>query len=320
MRSFVHGGAAMAALMLGVLPFVASAQPYPFKPIRFVTSLPGGGTDYSARAISTELAEVLGQPIVIENRGGGVNSGEIVAKATPDGYTLLVTGTSFWVGPLFRKTPYDPLRDFAPVTLLVNSPNILVVNPSLLAKSVTELVDLAKGKPGMLNYASASTGSSSHLAAELFKAMTHVNMVQIAYKGTSQSMIDLIAGRVQLSFATPSGAIPHVRAGRLRALAVTSARPSAVFPGLPTVSETVPGYVSGGGTAVLAPPQTPPAVIGRLHKEITAILSRPRVQEQYLKRGSEVVANSPVELRAMMKEETDRITKLIKEAGIKTER
>jgi len=320
MRCLSRTGGVIAAFLLGALPFFAGAQPYPYKPIRFVTSQPGGGTDYSARAVGTELSEALGQPVVIENRGGGVYSGELVARATPDGYTLLVTGTSFWVGPLFRKTPYDPLRDFAPITLLVNSPNILVVNPKIPVKSTKELIDLARAKPGVLNYASASTGSSSHLAAELFKAMARVNVVRIAYKGTGQSMIDLIAGRVQLSFATPSGAIPHVKANRLRALAVTSARPSAVFPGLPTVSETVPGYESGGGTAVLAPPKTPAAVIGRLHKEITAILGKPRVRNQFLTRGSEVVGSTPAELRAMMKEETSSISRLIKEAGIETER
>jgi tripartite-type tricarboxylate transporter receptor subunit TctC len=172
----------------------------------------------------------------------------------------------------------------------------------------------------VLNYASASTGSSSHLAAELFKAMARVNMVRIAYKGTGQSMIDLIAGRVHLSFATPSGAIPHVKAGRLRALAVTSAKPSAVFPGLPTVAETVPGYESGGGTAVLAPPRTPDAVISLLHKEIAAVLAKPRIREQFLARGSEVVGGTPAELRTMMREETRSISRLIKEAGIETER
>ncbi|MBI3042687.1 MAG: tripartite tricarboxylate transporter substrate binding protein [Betaproteobacteria bacterium] len=307
-------------LMLGWLPLPAAAQPYPYKPIRFVTSQPGGGTDYAARVVGNELSAALGQPVVVENRGGGVYSGEIVSKATPDGYTLLVTGTSFWVGPLFRKTPYDPLRDFAPVSLLVQSPNVLVVYPALPVKSVRDLIDLAKSKPGQLNYASASTGSSSHLAAELFKAMASVNLVRIAYKGTGQSLIDLMAGRVQLSFATSSGAEPHIKSGRLRAIAVTSARPSALFPGVPTVAEIVPGYVSGGGTAMLAPPHTPAAVMRRLSQETTAILHKASVKGQFLKRGAEVVASSPAELAEMMKEEAGRIEKLIKETGIETER
>lgn len=313
-------GGLIAVAALGMPSLAAAAQPYPHKPIRFVTSEPGGGTDYAARVVEMELSPVLGQPVIVENRGGGVYSGEIVSKATPDGHTLLVTGTSFWVGPLFRRTPYDPLRDFSPITLLVNSPNVLVVTPSLPVKSVRELIDLARSKPDGLNYASASTGSSSHLATELFKAMAKVDLVRIPYKGTGQSLIDLMAGRVHLSFATSSGVEQHVRAGRLRAIAVTSARPSVLFPGVPTVAETVPGYESGGGTAVLAPPRTPASIIRRLNQEITTILRKPQVRDLFLKRGAEVVASSPAELAEMMRIETARIGKLIKEAGLPTER
>jgi tripartite-type tricarboxylate transporter receptor subunit TctC len=307
-------------LLAAVLPVVAAAQTYPVKPIRVVTSETGGGTDYAARIMAQELSASLGQPVIIENRGGGVYSGEIVSKATPDGYTLLVTGTSFWVGPLFRRTPYDPLRDFSPVTLLVNSPNVLVVNPALPVKSVRELIDLAKSRPGELNYASASTGSSSHLATELFKSMAGINVIRIPYKGTGPGLIDLIGGRVHFSFATSSGVETHIRSGRLRAIAVTSAEPSVLFPELPTVAATVPGYASGGGTAMLAPPRTPTAIIQRLNREAVAALAKPHVKDLFLKHGAEVVGNSPTQFAAVMKKEIDRIGKLIKDAGIQTER
>lgn len=307
------------ALVAFVLP-VGLAQNYPARPVRIVTSETGGGTDFAARVMAQELAGPLGQPVIVENRGGGVYSGEIVSKATPDGHTLLVTGTSFWVGPLFRKTPYDPVRDFSPISLLVHSPNVLVVYPGLPVKSVKDLVDLARSKPGQLNYATASTGSSSHLAAELFKSMAGIDVVRIPYKGTGPGLVDLMAGRVQFSFATSSGAEPHVKSGRLRAIAVTSKEPSVLYPDLPTVAATVRGYESGGGTAMLAPPSTPAAIIKRLSREVTAILSKSHVKDLFLKRGAEVVGNSPGELTAMIRGEISRIQKLIKEAGIKTER
>ena len=310
----------MLTLLAAVLPVVAAAQTYPVKPIRVVTSETGGGTDYAARVMAQELSASLGQPVIIENRGAGVYSGEIVSKATPDGYTLLVTGTSFWVGPLFRRTPYDPIRDFSPVTLLVNSPNVLVVNPAVPVKSVRELIDLARARPGELNYATASTGSLSHLATELFKSMAGINVVRIPYKGTGPGLIDLIGGRVQFSFATSSGVETHIRSGRLRAIAVTSAEPSVLFPGLPPVAATVPGYESGGGTAMLAPPRTPAAIIQRLNREAIAALAKPQVKELFLKRGAEVVGNSPAQFTAVMKAEISRIGKLIKDAGIQTER
>lgn len=317
---FRRAATILPALLMGVLPAVAAAQTYPSKPIRVVTSETGGGTDYVARVMAQELSGSLGQPVIVENRGAGVYSGEIVSKATPDGYTLLITGTSFWVGPLFRKTPYDPIRDFSPVSLLVNSPNVLVVNPAMPVKSVRELIDLARAKPGELSYATASTGSSSHLASELFKSMAGVNVVRIPYKGTGPGLIDLIGGRVHFSFATSSGVEQHTRSGRLRAIAVTSAEPSVLFPGLPPVAATVPGYVSGGGTAMLAPPRTPAAIVQRLNREVITALAKPHVKELFLKRGAEVVGNSPAQFTVMMKAEISRIDKLIKQTGIQTER
>jgi tripartite-type tricarboxylate transporter receptor subunit TctC len=310
----------LPVLAIAVLPAAAAAQTYPSKPVRIVTSETGGGTDYVARVVGQELAASLGQPVVVENRGAGVYSGEIVSKATPDGHTLLVTGTSFWVGPLFRKTPYDPVQDFSPVSLLVNSPNVLVVNPALPVKTVRDLIDLARARPGELNYATASTGSSSHLATELFKSMAGINVVRIPYKGTGPGIIDLIAGRVHFSFGTSSGVEQHIRAGRLRAIAVTSTGPSIIFPGLPPVAATIPGYESGGGTAMLAPPRTPAAIIKRLNREVVTALAKPNVKELFHRRGAEVVASSPLELTAMIKAEIGRIDKLIKNAGLPTER
>jgi tripartite-type tricarboxylate transporter receptor subunit TctC len=187
-------------------------------------------------------------------------------------------------------------------------------------KSVRELIDLAKAKPGELNYATASTGSSSHLATELFKSMAGINVVRIPYKGTGPGIIDLIGGRVHFSFGTSSGVEQHIRSGRLRALAVTSAGPSVVFPGLPPVAATIPGYESGGGTAMLAPPRTPATIVQRLNREVVAALAKPQIRELLLKRGAEVVASSPAELTAMIKAEIGRIDKLIKDAGLPTER
>ena len=205
-----------------------SAQNYPNKPIRIVTATPGGSGDFVARLIAQGISSPLGQNIVVENRAT-IMSGELVSKAPPDGYTLLVIGGLFWIGPLLQKIPYDPVRDFSPIALLVNTPNILVVHESVAAKSVKELIDLAKARPGALNYASAGAGSSPHLAAELFKAMAGVNLVEIPYKGNAAGLNDLIGGQVQVMFPSAATVTPHVKSGRLRALAVTPrSRPSSL--------------------------------------------------------------------------------------------
>src|SRR5688572_22193939 len=224
-----------AALML-LVAGGAWGQSYPVKPIRIVTPGSGGAADFAARLIAPGLTAALGQQVIVDNRSSTIIPGEIVSKAPPDGYTLLIFGAPFWIGPLLEKTPYDPVRDFQPITAAVRQPNILVVHPSLPVKSVRELIVLAKARPGVLNYASVATGSSSHLAGELFKAMAGVSLVRVPYKGSGAAMVALVSGEVEVSFASAGTVAGAVRSGRLRALAVTTAHPSPLVPGLPTVA------------------------------------------------------------------------------------
>ncbi|MBI3067471.1 MAG: tripartite tricarboxylate transporter substrate binding protein [Betaproteobacteria bacterium] len=298
----------------------ACGQGYPTKPIRIVTPGSGGGADFAARLIAPGLTAGLGQRVIVDNRPSAVIPGEIVSKAPPDGYTLLIYGPPFWIGPLLQKTPYDPVRDFQPITAAVRQPNILVVHPSLPVKSVKELIALAKARPGALNYASIATGSSSHLAGELFKAMTGVSLVRISYKGSGAALVALLAGEVELSFANAVSVMGAVRSGKLRALAVTTAQPSPLAPGLPTVAASgLPGYESVIITAVFAPAATPAAIIHRLNREIVAVLNKADIKEKFFNAGSEVVGSSPEELTATIKSEMSRMSKVIKEAGIKAD-
>ena len=300
---------------------IACAQTYPTKPVRIVTGGPGSNGDFTSRLIAPGMTAALGQQVLVDNRPSGIILGEIVAKAPPDGHTLLVTGSSFWLAPFLQSNvAWDPLRDFAPVTLAATSPNLIVVHPSLPAKSVTELVALAKARPGELNYASGTTGSTPHLAAELFNAMARVNIVRINYKGAGQAMTDLIGGHVQVMFPNAGGAAPHVKSGRLRAIAVTTAQPTALFPGLPTVAASgLPGYEAEVLNGIFAPAKTPAAIISRLNQEIVPILNRADVREKLFNSGIEVIANPPEKLTAAMKNEMNVWGKLIRELGIRGE-
>ena len=305
----------MAAVAAG-----ADGQEYPNKPIRFVTSEVGGGTDFAARVIAQALSGVIGQQVVVENRPGSVIPAHVVAKALPDGYTLLLNGSSLLFLPfMMDKLPYDTVKDFAPVTLAHKSPNVLVLHPSVAVTSVKELIELAKAKRGELNYASSGSGSSVHLAAELFKSMAGVNIVRIVYRGSGPALIDLMAGQVSLMFATPGSAAPHVRSGKVKALAVTSAQPSALFPGLPTVASGLPGYESVSTNGVLAPAGTPAAIINRLNQEIVRVLQRPDVKEKFFNAGSEVIGSSPQQFAATIKSEMAKWGKVIKDANIGAE-
>lgn len=296
---------------------IVSAQNFPTKPIRIVSAEIGGGNDFAARIVAQGLGG-LGQPVIVENRPSGVIPGSIVAKARPDGHTLLAYGVSLWMAPFLQDDiPYNPVRDFAPVTLVANSPGVLVVYPGLPVKSASELIALAKAKPGQLNYASTSTGSPPHLAAELFKFMAGVDIVRILYKGMGPALIDLMSGQVHLTFGTASSATPHIRTGRLRALAVTSANPTAVFPGLPTLASTLPGYEAGSIYAVFVPAKTPVAIINRLNREIVRHLQTAEVKERFLNVGVDVVGSSPAELAAAVKSDMVRLGKMIKDAGIR---
>ena len=298
----------------------ACAQNFPNKPIRIITSEIGGGADFVARIVAQGLSEAMGQQFVIDNRGGVATiAAQLVAKAPADGYTLLFYGSSMWILPFLQSTPYDPVKDFAPITWVVSLPNIVVVHPSLPVKSIKELIALAKARPGELNYGSGTTGTPTHLAAELFKSMANVNIARIAYKGAGPALTAVLGGEVHLQFATPSISAPHIKSGRLRALAVTSAKPSALVPGLPTVAATVPGYESISINAMFAPAGTPAAIVNRLNQETVRFLKRPDTAERLLNAGVEVVANTPEEFAVAMKADMASIGKVIKDAGIRAE-
>jgi tripartite-type tricarboxylate transporter receptor subunit TctC len=295
----------------------ASAQDYPNRPIRVVTAAVGGGIDFTARLVAHGLTASLGQQVIVDNRGGTNVAPHTVAKATPDGYTILIHNNTVWLSPLLDKVPYDHEQELAPVSLTSRSPNILVVHPSLPVNSVKDLIALAKANPGVINYGSGPVGASNHLAAELFKALAGVNLVRIGYKGGGPALNDLISGHVPVMFATAGSVTPHVRSGKLKGLAVTSAEPSALVPGLPTVAASgVPGYVSEAIYGMFAPAKTPVAIINRLHQETARYLGLPETRERFFKSGVETVGSSPQEFAAIIKSETIRLGKVIRSAGI----
>jgi len=284
-----------------------------------VTTAPGGGNDFAARLIAPALAGGLGQQVIVDNRSSTVVPGDIVAKSPPDGYSILLAASTFTIGPLLiRNSPYDPVQDFAPITLAVSSPNILVVHPTLPATSIKELIALARSKPGELNYATSGIGSSAHLAAELFKSMAGVNIVHVPYKGAGPASIDLVAGQVQLAFGNTTTVMPHVKAGRLRALAVSTAQPSVLVPGLPTVASAgLPGFESASMVGILGPARTPSAIVERLNRELVRVLNLPDVKEKFSNVGMETVGSTPAHLNATMKSEIARLGKVIRDAGIR---
>ena len=311
---------AICALAIAFLPGAVYAQTYPTKPVRIVTSEPGGGNDFAARSIAPGLTASLGQQVLVDNRPAGVIPGQIVAKAAPDGHTLLLTTGLLWILPLIQSVPFDPVRDFAPVILTASTPNILVTHPSLPVKSVRDLIALAKARPGDLDYASGALGSSSHLAAELFKSMAGVNMVRVPYRAAGPAVLGLVSGQVQVMFATASSVRPHIAARRLQALAVTSARRSVLIPDLPPIAEAgLSGYDAVTPFAIFAPGATPVAIINRLNSEIAQILKQNDVRERFMAAGVEVAGGSAADLGAMMKADVARMSKVIKSAGIRAE-
>ena len=313
-RSFLAH--ALAAITLVICP--AYAQNWPLKSVRIITAEPGTGNDLIARLIVPYLSNAFGQQFIVDNRG--LVAVDMVAKAAPDGYTLLSYGPPLWLTPLLRQVSYDPLRDLAPITLAGSSPNILAIHPSVPAKSVSELLLLAKQRPGELNYSSSSTGSSPHLAAELFKTMAGINIVRVPYKGSSQALVGLVGGQVHLMFPNAGTVAPHLKSTRVRALAVTTSAPSALVPGLPTLSASgVTGYESASQFALFAPAGTPSAIIERLNREMIAALRKPDVTERLFGSGVEVTTGTPTELAVTMKSEMAKWGKLIKEAGIREE-
>ena len=296
------------------------AQEFPKRPVRIVTSAVGGTTDLVARLIAQGLTSSLGQQVIVDNRPTGIIPTEIVVKTTPDGYTLLFSGGNMWMMPLLQKVPFDPVKDLVPVTLATSTVYIVVVNPQVPAKSIKELIALANAKPGALNYASGATGAQSHLAAELFKHMARVNIVRVPYKGQGAAVLGLLGGEVQVGFASSGSVAGHIRSGKLRALAVTSVKPSAVAPALPTIAESgLPGYESTTYAGMFAPVGTPAPLIALLNREIVRVLNRAEVKDVLFKDGTEVVGSSPRELAATIKAEVASMEKVIKAAGIRTE-
>jgi tripartite-type tricarboxylate transporter receptor subunit TctC len=303
----------------------AAAQNYPTRAVRLIAhSTPGGTSDILGRLVAHKLTESLGQQVVVENRAGasGIIGVEVAAKSAPDGYTLLITQTSIAINPsMFAKLPYNALRDFAPITQLVAAANLLVVHPSVPARSVKEFIALAKAKPGSLVNGSPGQGTSPHLSAELFKIMAGIELDHIQYKGAGQAMISLIAGEIPVMFTTPPTAMPYLKADRLRALGATTLVRVEALPEVPTIAEAgVPGYESVQWFGMLVPAGTPRPIVERLHQDIVRGLRAPDMKEKLTGLGLNAVGSTPEQFGSYMKSETDKWAKVIKSMGIKPEK
>lgn len=296
-------------------------SPYPERPIRLIIAqAPGGNADIIARALAEAMGERLGQIIVADNRPGasGIIATELAVRAQPDGYTLLLVPSSFGVNPAAnRKLPYDQLRDLAPVTLVAMAPNVLVVGPALQIKTVADLVKAAKASPGKLTYGSSGNLGSPHLAGELFELMTGTDMIHVPYKGASTAMIDLVAGRISMSFASLPSAIAHIRSGRLRPIAVTTEQRFPLLPELPTISESgLPGFETSAWQGLVVPAQTPKAIIKRLNAEAVAVINQPAMRERMTQNGAAPVGSTPEALWIFARKQIEKWGKVIKAAGI----
>jgi len=316
----------LASLLLACCAsFAALAQDYPIKPIHLIVPFPpGGGNDTVARAIAQQVGPDLGQPVVIDNRpgAGGSVGAELAARAPADGYTLFLAGVgSHAVNPnLHRSLPYDPVRDFAPISLIASAPSVLVVNPAVPARTLAEFTAYARAHPGKLNYASNGNGSAAQLAAAMYETMADVRMVHVPYKGIAPAMTDLMSGEVQLMFGTIVALVPHIQAGKLRALAVTSRKRSSLLTGVPTLAESgLPDYEAGSWYGILAPAGTPREVIERLHGAIVKALRQPEVSSRLAAEGAELIGSTPEEFGAHIKAEIARVGRVVRAAGIRIE-
>jgi tripartite-type tricarboxylate transporter receptor subunit TctC len=317
--------AALAALFVLAAGAAVAQANYPAKAIRYIVPFPAGGPlDIVARAIGQELTKSWGQPVIVDNRpGAGGNIGaDIVAKAPPDGYTILMGAVSTHAinVTLYRKLPYDPIKDFAPVTLITSVPNVLVVHPSLPVRNVKDLIALAKARPGQLNFASGSTGSAGHLAGELFDSMAGVQMTHIPYKGAAPAVIDLIAGHVSLMFDNLSSALPNIKAARVRAIAVTTLKRSPLLPDVVTISESgLRGFDVSTWFGIFAPARTPPDIVAKLNGEIVRVLHTRDMRERLALLGAEPIGNQPDEFAAFIKTEIPKYAQVIKASGAKAD-
>jgi tripartite-type tricarboxylate transporter receptor subunit TctC len=315
----------MLALALAAPAVAAQAQSYPNKPIRLVCPFPpGGAVDIASRATAHTLSQVLGQPVTVDNRpGAGGNIGaEITAKSAPDGYTLLMTTSGIMgINPaLYSKIPFDSVKDFAPVSMLVSLNNVLVVNPSLPYKSVQEVIAAAKAQPGKLTYASSGNGTSIHLSGELFKSMAGVDMLHIPYKGSAPAVTDLLAGQVNMMFDNIPSSLPHIKAGKLRALAVTGSKRSHLLPDLPTIAEAgVPGYDSYVWFGIVAPAGTPPEIIARLNAALVKTAATAEFRDRLSSQGYDVLSSTPEQMAASIRGEIDKWGKIVKASGAKVD-
>jgi tripartite-type tricarboxylate transporter receptor subunit TctC len=313
----------LLVLIISLLPQASMAQTYPTHPIRLIVPFPpGGSNDIVGRMVATQLGERLGQPVVVDNRGGagGTIGTDIAAKAAPDGYTLLLVSVAHAFNPaMYKKLPYDPEKSFAPIGMVGAGPVALMVNPAVPVHSVKELIELAKAKPGQLNYATAGIGSFQHLASELFKLQTGVDMVHVPYKGGGPAMMDTIAGQAQINMASLIQVIPHAKSGKLRLLATSGTKRSALFPDVPTVAETVPGYDATNWWGLIAPAGTPQPVIAKLSSELEALLRSDETRKRVESEGADVIRMTPAEFGRFISEEMQKWAKVVKQAGIQAE-
>jgi len=324
MKSLSQSLVSLLAAAMTVVPAQAAAQTYPTKPVRLmVPFVPGGNTDIIARVVAPEMSKALGQQLVIENRGGGGSTigTEVVAKSPPDGYTLLLVSAAHVINPaMIKKLPYDSIRDFAPISVVADVPTAFAIHPTLPVKNVKEFIALAKARPGQLNYSTAGRGTVGHLSAELLSSIAQIKMVHIAYKGTGQSITDLIAGHVQLQFSSMPAVINHARAGKLRLLAQTGEKRSAAAKDVPTMLESgVKGFVVSSGFGLLAPAGTPRPVIDRVHGALLKALAEPNVRNNLSGQGAEPVGNTPEAYDAFNKAEIAKWIKVARGAGIDPE-
>lgn len=315
----------MLAATCGVVAVIATsgfaqAQPsrqYPYKTIRIITSESGSSIDVASRMIAQEIATPLRQPVIVENRPSSV-IGTLLTQATPDGYTMAFTAGVLWLGSLTQKTSFDPLKDLQPVTSVMTYPSVLVVNPALPVKSVQELIDLAKAKPGTLNYAgSPDPGAATFLYPELFKAMAGLDIVKISYKGAGPGLIGVMSGESHMIIVAAASAMTAAKSGKVRALGVTSLQPSPLAPGIPPIAAALPGFEATSLAGILAPAGTPPAVVKRLNEEIVRVLARPDMRERFLTTGNEAAPSTPAEFTTRIKAEREKWARVLKNAGVK---
>ena len=312
-------------ILLGPALMCAHAADYPDKPVRFIVGFtPGGPSDIVARLLGQKLSELWKEQVIIDNRAGagGNIAAEITAKSPGDGYTLLLGNNSILAtnAALYNKLAYDPVRDFAPVILVASQPNILVVHPSLPVNSVKELIALAKAKPGQLNYASSGSGAAAHLSGELFKAMAHVDIVHIPYKGAAPALNDVLAGQDQLMFATSLSVVPHIKSGRLRALAVTTAKRMTAMPELPTVAEAgVPGFEATTWHGIVMPAGAASSMVQRINADTAKVLQQRDVRERFAALGAEVIGGTPDQFGAYIKKEIPKWTKVVRDSGARAD-